>query len=189
MQDFVPLQGNLQGSAARNTLGASLVKDSDQFPSATPAELVYEIRRLSGLTWAQIARIFDVSDRAPYHWASGTPVSVESYERLGQVVAALRYIDRGTAEENLNLLRSNARAGQTHLDLLSSGEFELARELAGKGAGRVSFGSALTPDAEKFNAPTHWGKAMAATIGMDETEIIPLSQPNPRRVKARRIKA
>lgn len=181
-------QEYLQGSTALNIPVSFTVEDNDPTANTTPAELVHELRRISGLTWAQIAEVFDVSARAPYHWASGKTVSAENHKRVGQVVSALRFIDRGSAEENRNLLLGNARSGQTYLNLLCSGDYELVRALAGEGVGRPSFGPALTRDAERFNAPSHWGDAIEASSGMDETEILPLSQPKLRRAKARRNK-
>lgn len=189
IQAFAMRQEYLEGSTALNIPVSFSVEDNDPTANTKPAELVHELRRISGLTWAQIAEIFDVSARAPYHWASGKPVSAENHERLGQAVTAIRFIDRGSAEENRNLLLGNARPGQTYLDLLCSGEYELVRALAGEGVGRPSFGPALTQDAEKFNAPSHWGNAIEASSAMDETEILQLSPPKLQRAKARRSKA
>ncbi|MBL3562227.1 hypothetical protein [Rhodovulum sulfidophilum] len=188
IQTFAMRQEYLEGSTALNIPVSFSVEENDPTTNTTPAELVHELRQISGLTWAQIAEVFDVSSRAPYHWASGKTVSAENHERLGQVVTALRFIDRGSAEENRNLLLSNARPGQTFLDLLCSGECELVRTLAGEGVGRPNLGPALTRDAERFNAPRHWGDAIEASSGIDETEILPLSQPKLRRAKARRNK-
>ena len=165
------------------------VETNETLENQKPAELVCELRRISGLTWAQIAEIFCVSARAPYLWASGNTVSAENHKRLGQVTTALRFVDRGSAEENRNLLLGSARPGQTYLDLLRNGEYGLVREIAGQGAGRSFFNAALTQDAEKFNAPTHWGKALEASSGIDETEILPLNQPKPRPAFPRRNKA
>jgi len=189
VQAFALRQEYIEGSTALNIPVSFSVEDSDPLTNTKPAELVHELRRISGLTWAQIAEVFDVSARAPYHWASGKTVSAENHERLGRVVTALRFIDRGSADENRNLLLGSARLGQTYLDLLCSGEYELVRKLAGNGAGRPSFGPVLTQDAKKFNAPSHWGTTIEAANGMDETEILPLNQPKLRRVKARRNKA
>ncbi len=189
IQALAMRQEYLQGSTALNIPVSFSVEDNDPTANTTPAELVHELRQISGLTWAQIAKVFDVSARAPYHWASGKTVSAENHERLGQVVTALKFIDRGSAEENRNLLLRNARPGQTFLGLLCGGEYELVRALAGEGVGRPAFGSALTQDAERFNVPRHWGDAIEASIEMDETEILPLSQPKLRRAKARRNKA
>jgi len=189
VQAFALRQEYLEGSTALNIPVSFSVEESDQLANTTSAELVYELRRMSGLTWAQIADVFGVSERTPYHWASGKILSAENHERLGQVVATLKFIDRGSAEENRNLLLASACPGKIYLDLLCSGDYEFVRELAGKGSGRPSFGSALTRDAEKFNAPSRWGNAIEATIGTDETEILPLNQPKLRRAKARRNKA
>ncbi|MBA4491470.1 hypothetical protein [Paracoccus sp. S1E-3] len=189
IQAFAMRQEYLEGSTALNIPVSFSVENNEPTANTTPAELVHELRQISGLTWAQIAEVFDVSARAPYHWASGKTVSAENHERLGQVVTALSFIDRGSAEENRNLLLGNARPGQTFLDLLCGGEYERVRALAGKGVGRPTFGSALTQDAERFNAPRHWGDAIEALSGMDETEILALSQPKLRRAKARRNKA
>lgn len=189
IQAFALRQEYLEGSTALNIPVSFSVEINDPATNTSPAELVHEFRRISGLTWSQIAKVFDVSARAPYHWASGKTVSAENHERLGQVVTGLRLIDRGSAEENRNLLLSSASAGQTYLDLLCSGEYELVRELAGKGAGRPSFGPALTQDAEKYNAPSHWGASIEASSRMDGTETLQISQPKLRRAQARRNKA
>lgn len=182
-------QEYLEGSTALNVPVSFSVEENVRSLKRTPAELVYELRRLSGLTWAQIAEVFEVSKRAPYHWASGETVSAENHERLGQVVAVLSFIDKGSVEENRNLLLGHARSGQTYLDLLRSSQYELVRDLAGEGPGRPSFEQGLTQDAEKLVARTHWGKAIEAASGTDETEILPVNQPKLRRAKARRNKA
>ena len=188
IQGLALRQAFLEGSTVLNPPVFVKVEINATVENQKPAELVYELRRISGLTWTQIAEIFGVSAHAPYLWASGSKVSAENHKRLGQVTTALRFIDRGSAEENRNLLLGSARPGQTYLDLLRSGECDLVQEIAGQGAGHPFFGAALTQDAEKFNAPTHWGNALEASIGIDETEILHLNQPKPRRGKARRSK-
>lgn len=188
IQALAMRQEYLEGSTALNIPVSFSFEDNNRIANTAPAELVNELRRISGLTWAQIAEVFEVSARAPYHWASGKAVSAENHERLGQVVTALRFIDRGSSEENRNLLLGNAQPGQTFLDLLCGGEYELVRALAGKGLGRPTFGPALTQDAEKFSVPRHWGESIEASSRIDETEILPLSQPKLRRAKARRNK-
>ena len=189
IQAFALRQEYLEGSTALNTPVSFSIEGRDPATSTTPAELVHEIRRISGLTWAQIAMVFDVSARTPYHWASGKSVSAENHERLGKIVTALRFIDRGSEKENRNLILGNARPGQTYLELLSNGEYGLVRQLAGKGVGRPAFGSRLTEDAEKFNAPSQWGNGIEVMGEMDGTEIQPVSKPKLRRAKVRRAVA
>lgn len=42
-------------------------------------------------------------------------------------------------------------------------------------------------DAERFNTPKHWGKALEEGAEIDGDEIKPITEPRIRRVKARRI--
>ncbi len=182
-------QQYLEGTRARNVPVSFHVEDRKHAECQSAAELVHEVRRISGLTWAQVAKVFDVSERVPNRWASGKAVSAENHEGLGKVLAALQFVDRGSAEENRSLLLQSARPGQTFLDLLSGGEFALFRELAGKGAGRPSFESSLSPEAGKFNGPRHWGGIVEAWAGIQATEIVPQNRPKLRRPKTRRNKA
>ena len=171
-------------SASASTVSVN-VKYSDQ----SPAELVQEFKRLSGLTWAQVAQVFEVSSRAPFDWASGKPVNAKNHEKLASAVVAIRFIDRGASEDNRNLLLSEAVDGQTHLNLLQSSEFERVREIAGKGEGRPSFEQKLTTEASKLNAPRHFGANVGSVVLGDDSEILPVSKPKLRRAKARRNKA
>lgn len=154
-----------------------------------PAEQISELRRISGLTWAQLADVFGVSARAPFHWASGKAVSAENHRRLGQALAAAKYVDRGSAEANRNLLLGSAPSGQTFLELMRNSEFDLVRQLAGPGQGRAATPSTLSADAERFNAPKHFGKAVVAGAETDEAEIKSVTEPKLRRAKARRLVA
>lgn len=66
--------------------------------SSGPALL--ELRRLSGLTWENLAELFGVSRRTLHFWASGKPQNSSNERRLRRMLAALHEIDRGTAREN-----------------------------------------------------------------------------------------
>ncbi|GLQ28069.1 hypothetical protein [Sulfitobacter pacificus] len=169
--------------------GAHKLSVKVQAVDKSTAGLVQEFKRVSGLTWAQLASTFEVSSRAAFDWASGKPVNAKNHEKLGLAVAAIRFIDRGSAEENRNLLLSEAQVGQTYLDMFRLGELEQAQELAGKGAGRPTFGQTLTAEATKYNAPRHFGQSVELSIASDDSEILPVQEPKLRRVKARRSKA
>ena len=194
-QNITLYAGDLQSVSWRGQLfessiaGAQKLSVTVQAVDKSTAGLVQEFKRVSGLTWEQFANAFEVSSRAAFDWASGKPVNAKNHEKLGLAVAALRFVDRGSAEENRNLLLSEAQVGQTYLDLFRTGEFEQIQELAGKGAGRPTFGQTLTAEATKFNAPHHFGRNVEVSIGSDDSEILPVSEPKLRRVKARRNKA
>jgi transcriptional regulator with XRE-family HTH domain len=83
-----------------------------------------ELRRLSGLTWEQLAGLFRVSRRALHLWASGKPMASGNEEHLRRTLAVLRSIDRGSAEANRALLLSEHRTGGLLLDLLAAGRYD-----------------------------------------------------------------
>lgn len=172
-----------------STPGANPISVTVQSMDKSPAELVQEFKRISGLTWAQVASVFEVSTRAPFDWASGKPVSAKNHEKLSLAVASIRFIDRGNAAENRNLLLSEAISRRTYLDLFRAGEFVDAQELAGAGSGRPDFGQTLTSEAEMLTAPRHFGKSLDLATTGDDSEILPISKPKLRRAKARRNKA
>lgn len=186
IQAFALRQEYLEGSTSLSAPLSFSVQSNVGADSRTPADLVHELRRLSGLTWAQIANAFDVSTRALHHWASGKTVSADNHERLVQFVAAVQFADKGFADENRNMLLSIALPGQTYLDLLSSGEYAIFRELAGQGLGRPKFEGSLSADAATYNALAHWGKALENSSDADVSDITLLATPKLRRAKPRR---
>jgi len=96
-----------------------------------------ELRRLSGLTWEQLAELFDVSRRSVHFWASGQALSAGNEERLRQVLAVIRVMDRGSAASNRAALLE-VRGEERALDLLREQRFEEAYRRLGTGAGRVT---------------------------------------------------
>lgn len=155
----------------------------------SPSELVQAIRYLCGMTWAQVAEIFSVSLRAVFDWAAGKPVSPRHHEHLGNVFATLEYIDRGSAEENMNLLMSKSQEGITCFQLLKNDQCDLIRDIAGEGPKRPSFKADLSEDAKKYNAPIHFGHSIENALNDEDMEIVVTGGPKIRRVKARRKKA
>ena len=104
---------------------------------ASAAEAIHTIRRLSGLTWDELADLFAVSRRSLHHWANGRSVSAEHDRRLRQVLAMLRDIDRGEATRNRDALLAVTADGRLIVDLLKEGRYEEARALARPGSGRT----------------------------------------------------
>ncbi len=96
---------------------------------------VAEVRRISGLTWDQLARVLGVARRSLHFWASGKPMLPTNQERLQRVLCTVRTIDRGTATENRRLLLEAGPGGVIALDLLAAGRFEDVARLLGTGTG------------------------------------------------------
>jgi DNA-binding transcriptional regulator YiaG len=98
---------------------------------------VAELRRLSGLTWDQLAQLFKVSRRSVHFWASGKPMNASNEEQLHRVLAVVRKADRGSASANRSALLAVNEDGFSALDLLSARRYDEALEGFGTGPGRI----------------------------------------------------
>jgi DNA-binding transcriptional regulator YiaG len=92
-----------------------------------------ELRKLSGLTWDQLAKVFNVSRRSVHFWASGQPLSSFNEESLNRLLGTIQYIDRGSANLNRSLLLSPGSDGRPLLDLLVAGKYEEVKQILGPG--------------------------------------------------------
>lgn len=114
----------------QTTAGASV---SSAKPSGSA---IGELRQLSGLTWDQLARLFNVSRRSLHFWASGKAMSPSNEEHLQRLLAVVRRIDRGSASANRAALLSVREDGDVPFDLLAAEKYERVLSLLGPGAGR-----------------------------------------------------
>jgi len=112
------------------TSGITLPSTSS--PEATQKSLS-ELRRLSGLTWDQLAKLFNVSRRSLHFWASGQPLSRSNEEHLNRLLGTIRYIDRGSASLNRSLLLRPDGNGNPLFDLLIACKYEEFKQIAGAG--------------------------------------------------------
>jgi transcriptional regulator with XRE-family HTH domain len=87
---------------------------------------ISEFRRLSGLTWDQLAGLFGVSRRSVHFWASGKAMTSANEAHLQRLLAALKRIDRGSAGANRAALLAVHEDGGTLLGLLARGQYDLA---------------------------------------------------------------
>lgn len=83
-----------------------------------------ELRRLSGFTWNQLARLFGVSRRSLHFWASGNAMSPANEEHLHRLLATIRKIDRGSASANRAILLAASKGGAIPLDLLADHQYD-----------------------------------------------------------------
>jgi len=116
---------------------------------------IFELRRLSGLTWEELARLFEVSRRSVHFWASGKPMNSTNEERLGRLVAAIRKIDRGSGVATRAALLGASRTGQIPFDLLASGQYDRVLDLVGAGVAmeRRVARTPLSAEAQQARAP------------------------------------
>jgi transcriptional regulator with XRE-family HTH domain len=135
----------------QTSAGRTQVEDEQHAQSTSSA--IMELRRLSGLTWEQLASLFNVARRSLHFWASGKPVNAPNEERLRRVLAVVRKADRGFAAKNRAMLLED-RDGVVPFDLLARGEYETFIELVGTGPGRREVKLApLSPKALEARRP------------------------------------
>ncbi|MBD2359761.1 XRE family transcriptional regulator [Anabaena minutissima FACHB-250] len=106
-------------------------------PSTSSAETtriaLNQLRKLSGLTWDQLARLFDVSRRSLHSWASGKPLSRFNEEQLNRLLATVQYINCGSVSLNRSLLLTPSIDGRLPFDLLIAGQYEEVKRILGSG--------------------------------------------------------
>ena len=99
------------------------------------AVAISELRRRSGLTWDQIARLFGVARRSVHFWISGKTLNSSNEERLNRLLVAVRYVDRGGGAATRAALMSAQNDGVVPFDLLANGRFEEVMGRLGQGRG------------------------------------------------------
>lgn len=93
------------------------------------------VRRLTGLTWEQLARVFGVARRSLHFWANGKPMNRSNEERVHRLLSAIRQADRGSAELNRAMLMDDLD-GVIPIDLLTQRRYDEFLLLVGKSPGR-----------------------------------------------------
>ena len=116
------------------------IRPASNASTLTSSSAIMEVRRLSGLTWEQLARLFGVARRSLHFWASGASLSSINEERLQRVLGLLRLIDRGDARSNRSALLQAQKDGVIPLDLLSQGKYSRVFEYLSEGLGRRKVG-------------------------------------------------
>lgn len=100
---------------------------------------IFELRRLTGLTWEELAALLSVTRRSLHLWANGGAINTVNERHVRDLLAAMRELDRGTARENRALLLAPlSEAGSTVSDLLRGRHFADALKLVGRGRGRAA---------------------------------------------------
>lgn len=117
--------------AVQTTAGTSVV-----LAATTSGSAIGELRRMSGLTWDQLARLFNVGRRSLHFWASGKSMAPSNEERLQRLLAVVRKVDRGSASANRAVLLGVREDGNIPFDLLVAGDYERVVSLLGPGDGR-----------------------------------------------------
>ena len=94
-------------------------------PPAQPGALS-ELRRLSGLSWEQLAHVLGVSRRTLHFWASGKPMARSNEEHLQRVLGVVRASERGSTAATRTALLEALDGQHNAVDLLTAHEYERA---------------------------------------------------------------
>jgi len=164
------------------------VAPATQGDDRVPAMLA-EAKRLTGWSWDRLASALGRTRQAVHGWTQGREVTQANAERLAKLHATLTFIDRGSAEENRELLATPTADGRIAADLLDAGRFDEVRTLLGAGNATrdVSRWTKLADEAyrEKVRRDGHWFDRIAETDGVEAV----LESPRPpvtRRITLRR---
>lgn len=105
-------------------------------PVEDAGHAIAELRRITGLTWDQLARLFGVSRRAIHFWAAGKMMNSTNEERLARILAVARGMDRGSVQVNRAAIVAVHADGSCIFELLAAGEYERAASVGGVGESR-----------------------------------------------------
>ena len=117
----------LQLPAEQTSAGAPVM------PSEPAGRAIGELRRLTGFTWDQLARLFNVNRRSLHFWASGKAMNLSNEEHLLRLLAVVRKMDRGSASTNRATLLNPRGDGSILFDLLAAGDYEGVLSSVGAG--------------------------------------------------------
>ncbi len=112
----------------RPLVSVPLASPAGQVPSDA-ADALEELRRRTGFSWEQVARVLDVSPRTPFLWSRGSPINRANEERLQRLLAVIRRADRGNPDATRIALIGANSEGLVPFDLLAKGDFEAAERV------------------------------------------------------------
>lgn len=138
----------LPRSTSQTNAGTSVRHAADH---AGPS--IAELRRRSGLTWEQLARLFEVSRRSLHFWASGKPMSPTHEEHLQRMLAVMRRIDRGSAAANRSALLCAREDETIPFDLLAARNYERVLTILGESDAQPVQQSRLASQAASARSP------------------------------------
>ncbi|MEM9571550.1 MAG: hypothetical protein AAF996_08790 [Pseudomonadota bacterium] len=101
-----------------------------------PVENVNEIRRLTGLSWNQLAYLLEVDRRSIYNWLQGGIVRDRNADRIAKLLSSIRYIDEGSIEENQEKLFHVYAGDLSIYELIHQARFDDRHMISQFGTGR-----------------------------------------------------
>ena len=117
------------------------------------SQAVFEIRRLSGLDWDELAAVFGVSRSDVCSWANGSVLSDRERFVVLRTLAAIRHVYRGTSDDTRSfLLEDDDTTGMSVLELLRSERLDEVMAMPGRAVVQGPR-PALSEDAQMLRRP------------------------------------
>ena len=96
---------------------------------AKASENLFELRRLTGFTWARLASLLNVDRRTLNNWVKGKKIREKNCEHIGKALEVLRFADRGTSELNAAALGEHCAPHElSPSEAISLKNYEMAKQ-------------------------------------------------------------
>lgn len=118
----------------RNAVRFSMTSEThtdDMVVPMSDSELVRWIKENSGLTWDQVARVFDVSRRTVHLWAKGSRVSARNAEAIREFAALVSEVGGRTPTSKRSSLLAIGSDGLSALDRFRRVQYDAASDVTG----------------------------------------------------------
>lgn len=113
-------------------------------------ENVYELRRLTGLSWIDLADLLNVDRRTLHNWIKGRNVSRRNARHIAETLALMKYVDRGSSDENASAIFRRSVLGRTAFEEVKRGQYDEVRRSLSYGNGRTELTTPGTSFAGDF---------------------------------------
>lgn len=110
-----------------NSLVPTLNRTKELITSGS-ASLINELHEKSGLTWDQLASLFDVSRRSMHHWAAGEKMNSSNLTRLTEITDIVNQLE-GSSPEDIRIQFLSTSDGKSLLMKLREENFAGERAL------------------------------------------------------------
>ena len=103
---------------------------------ADASENLFEIRRLTGFSWPQLANLLDVTRYTLNKWVKGAEIKGKNRKHVAETLKVLRYADKGSAESNAEELNKQNESQKSPIELIRLKDYEVAKQLLSYGPSR-----------------------------------------------------
>ena len=148
---------------------------------------VFELRRLTGFTWARLADLLNVDRRTLNNWVKGASIRDRNRRHIARTLEVLRLADRGSSKVNSSALQERTKPQDpSPFESIRAGNYEVAR-------GNLSLGLASSEKWRVVLETSSWtGEYQSFAIheaadGTELMEALPyVSEPGYRKRKIKR---